>query len=185
MDFNTPTERLDTLAAYFGRRIAGELRIPCPAHKGTDDNLVLWPDAPKHRIGARCYSNGCDYKAIAEAIESEAQVSIGSGLTSDVRRTFDYPDGNKVHRVDHHNGDYAGKDITQTKGARAQGAPLYLSKPDGLLEDPRIIIVEGEAAVDRLASLGYWAATWRRTVHKQQHARPHLLDRLRRCAVAG
>ena len=41
----SPAARLDRIAAHFNRRISRDsLRIPCPAHNGENDNLVLWKE---------------------------------------------------------------------------------------------------------------------------------------------
>ena len=73
------TSRLEIIAAAAGRRVHGnELRIPCPAHQGEDDNLALWVDSPHSgRIAARCYSQNCSYREIARAIEGRYRVSLG------------------------------------------------------------------------------------------------------------
>ena len=159
----SPEARMDQLATHFNRRLnrEQELRVPCPAHRGEHDNLALWADPAKHRISAHCFSHGCDYKAIAQAIEEEAGVKLGSGLTRNVKRIFPYTDGNTVTRTDKHTGDYAGKRMKQTTGSTAEGAPLYVGKPAGDPKTLTMVFVEGEGDVDRLASLGYRAITWR------------------------
>ena len=58
-----------------------------------------------------------------------------------------------------------------------------MRKPDGLLEEPRIVVVEGEAAVDRLASLGYWSATWRDGAASLSNNTPDLSDLAGRAVV--
>ncbi len=106
-------------------------------------------------------SHGCDFKAIAQAIEEAAGVKLGSGLTKNVKRIFPYTDGNSVTRTDKHTGDYAGKRMSQTKGSTAEGAPLYVGKPAGDPKTLTVVFVEGEGGVDPLVSLGYRAITWR------------------------
>ena len=65
---------LDHLAALTNRRISsGYLRIPCPAHSGTNANLALWVN---QGIAARCHSAGCSYADIAAAIEDRYGISI-------------------------------------------------------------------------------------------------------------
>ena len=69
------TRIFDHLAALTNSRISsGYLRIPCPAHGGTNPNLSLWigDDA----IAARCHSAGCSYADIAMAIETRYGISI-------------------------------------------------------------------------------------------------------------
>ena len=81
----SPHTRLDRLAALAHTRRSGRyLRIPCPAHGGTNPNLALW--ANDDGIGAKCHSAGCSYADIAAAIQQHYGVSI-------TRRTRD--DGNR------------------------------------------------------------------------------------------
>ena len=53
------------------------LRIPCPAHGGTNPNLEL--KVAGDRISAVCFSQGCSYRDIAQAIEAKFGISIGRG----------------------------------------------------------------------------------------------------------
>ena len=53
---------------------SGYLRIPCPAHGGTNSNLALWVN--QGGIAARCHSAGCSYADIAKAIEDRYGISI-------------------------------------------------------------------------------------------------------------
>ena len=76
------TTRIFDLAALTNSRISnGYLRIPCPAHGGTDPNLSLWVN--DDGIAARCHSAGCSYADIARAIETRYGISIGTGLRQD------------------------------------------------------------------------------------------------------
>ena len=76
--FGHPQARFDHLAALTSSRIrSGYLRIPCPAHGGTDPNLALWVN--DGGIAARCHSAGCAYADIAMAIETRYGISIGPG----------------------------------------------------------------------------------------------------------
>ena len=52
----------------------GHLRIPCPAHGGTNPNLALWVN--DGGIAARCHSAGCSYADIAAAILDRYGTSI-------------------------------------------------------------------------------------------------------------
>ena len=64
----SPHTTIDYLAALTQSRISsGYLRIPCPAHGGTNPNLALWVN--DDGIAARCHSAGCSYADIAKAIE--------------------------------------------------------------------------------------------------------------------
>ena len=74
----SPHTTLDHLAALTNCRISsGYLRIPCPAHDGTNSNLALWVN--QGGIAARCHSAGCSYRDIAQAIEAKFGISIGRG----------------------------------------------------------------------------------------------------------
>ena len=71
----SPHTTLDYLAALTNSRISsGRLRIPCPAHGGTNPNLALWVN--DDGIAARCHSAGCSYADIAQAIETRYGISI-------------------------------------------------------------------------------------------------------------
>ena len=71
----SPHTTLDHLAALTQSRISsGYLRIPCPAHDGTNSNLALWVN--QGGIAARCHSAGCSYADIAKAIEDRYGISI-------------------------------------------------------------------------------------------------------------
>ena len=72
----SPYTRLDHLAILANARITrGRLRIPCPAHGGTNPNLEL--KVAGDRISAVCYSQGCSYRELALAIEARYGISIG------------------------------------------------------------------------------------------------------------
>ena len=76
--FDHPHTRLDQLAILAGARITrNRLRIPCPAHGGTNPNLEL--KVAGDRISAVCFSQGCSYRDIAQAIEAKFGISIGRG----------------------------------------------------------------------------------------------------------
>ena len=71
----SPHTTIDYLAALTNCRISsGYLRIPCPAHGGTNTNLALWVN--DEGIAARCHSAGCSYADIAKAIEDRYGISI-------------------------------------------------------------------------------------------------------------
>ena len=71
----SPHTLLDYLAALANCRISsGYLRIPCPAHGGTNPNLALWVN--QGGIAAHCHSAGCSYADIAQAIETHYGISI-------------------------------------------------------------------------------------------------------------
>ena len=73
--YDSPHFVLDHLAALTSSRVSrGYLRIPCPAHSGTNPNLALWVN--NDGIAARCYSAGCSYADIAAAILDRYGTSI-------------------------------------------------------------------------------------------------------------
>ena len=78
LHFDQPHTRLDHLAVLAGARITRDrLRIPCPAHGGTNPNLEL--RVAGDLISANCFSQGCSYRDIARAIEAKFGISIGRG----------------------------------------------------------------------------------------------------------
>ena len=71
----SPHTTLDHLATLTQSRTSrGYLRIPCPAHGGTNPNLALWVN--DDGIAARCHSAGCSYADIAKAIEDRYGIFI-------------------------------------------------------------------------------------------------------------
>ena len=70
-----PQTRLEFLASATNTPIkAGHLRIPCPAHGGSDPNLELIPK--DDYIAADCHSHQCTYPDIAAAILERYGVSL-------------------------------------------------------------------------------------------------------------
>ena len=77
-----PALRLERLAALANARFNGRsLQIPCPAHGGTNPNLSL--RLREDGIAAKCFSQGCSYRDIAQAIEDLYGVSIGRRQRND------------------------------------------------------------------------------------------------------
>ena len=75
---HSPQSTLDRLATLANARTRGSyLRIPCPAHGGTNPNLELRVASTGDRISAVCFSQGCSYRDIAQAIEAKYGISIG------------------------------------------------------------------------------------------------------------
>ena len=75
---NHPHTRLDQLAILANVRITRDrLRIPCPAHGGTNPNLEL--KVAGNRISAVCFSQSCSYREIAQATLAKFGISIGRG----------------------------------------------------------------------------------------------------------
>ena len=73
-----PQTRLEQLATLANTRITRDrLRIPCPAHGGTNPNLEL--KVAGDRISAVCFSQSCSYREIAQATLAKFGISIGRG----------------------------------------------------------------------------------------------------------
>ena len=77
-----PQTRLEQLATLANTRITRDrLRIPCPAHGGTNPNLEL--KVAGDRISAVCFSQSCSYRDIAQATLAKFGISIGRGLNEE------------------------------------------------------------------------------------------------------
>ena len=92
---------------------SGYLRIPCPAHGGTNPNLALWVN--DDGIAARCHSAGCSYADIAAAIETRYGISINP---------------RRYHRQPHHGGHqgHEHQENTRTR-AKSPGPPPLRPSP--------------------------------------------------------
>ncbi len=123
----------------------GWLRIPCPSHKGEDNNLAISVGADGGLI-MKCHSRQCSYNDILEAFRRD-------GI--EIERTWTYPGGKRVHRTD-------------APGKPKQIKSVGTNKGVGLLirndnEGNRLVIVEGESDSDALVSAdleGVTAACW-------------------------
>ena len=83
----SPHTTLDHLAALTNTRPSGRyLRIPCPAHGGTNLNLSLWVSADG--IGAKCHSVGCSYADITAAIADQFGISVSGHHRGDSTRAL-------------------------------------------------------------------------------------------------
>ena len=149
----TPRDRLDRICAHYAvsPKTSGTSYIKCPAHGGGDSNLALWVDDAFYRIGACCHSHDCSYKAIAEAIERDCGVSIGT--PKGTRTEWHYGNGKTVRRTDHGDGS---KKMRQSHGA-VKGTPLLLLPADG--PDP-VVLCEGEKAAEAIKAAGLTGACW-------------------------
>ena len=130
-----------TVAARFGcKRPSGQkegrpvFRIPCPAHGGTEPNLSLW-DGDGGSIGATCFSQGCSYQSILDA--------LGVEYTYENRKHY-RADGSYVSRRRGH-----GKDFTGNTGSPEGVLVVLLNDADG----NAIVLCEGQKAADALAAL--------------------------------
>ena len=91
----SPHTTLDQLAALTQSRISsGYLRIPCPAHSGTNPNLALW--AEDDGIGAKCHSAGCSYAEIATAVKAAYGIPISHRYRPEVPTRTGFPTKRKA-----------------------------------------------------------------------------------------
>ena len=148
---------IETLAAHFGKKVTmhqGQrgFRVGCPSHGGSDPNCSIF-ESDNGRIGAHCWSVGCEPSEIMTAIEGAANLDAinpkGYTFQGTYRRGREPVD---VWRVDRPDG---GKDFP-TPGAR-EGIPL---KIHGNSADDLIIVVEGEKAARAVQRAGYTAASY-------------------------
>ena len=69
-----PTQLPDAAAVaafYKGTKEGNGYRIPCPAHGGKDANLKIWDSDSDGWLGATCFSHGCEWKDITDAIRRD------------------------------------------------------------------------------------------------------------------
>ena len=115
----------------------GFYRIPCPAHKGTGNNLAI-ADAPDGGLILKCWSAGCSYNDILSAFKAD-------GLTID--RKWTYPNGKVIRRTDSPN---RPKDMGGSSKGSTKSVPLLVTGDDGA--DFLIVITEGESDRDAVLS---------------------------------
>ena len=69
-------ERLAAIASHYGVLVTRRgIRIPCPAHKGSDPNCAVWV-AEKGYVRAYCHSEKCAFRDLAAGILAGTGVSI-------------------------------------------------------------------------------------------------------------
>ena len=120
-------------------------RVPCPAHGGTDRNLAIW-DGDGGSLGAKCWSKGCAYQDILDA--------LGVEYTYEGRR-YERGDGTSVRR---RRG--TGKDLTGNPGS-PDGVLVKLGGSDR--PENAVVLCEGPKAADAFECFGfddYTAAHW-------------------------
>ena len=161
------SSRLSSIADAAQRRIQGnELRIPCPAHQGENDNLVLWIDryGNPNRISAYCHSRGCSYVEIADAIRARFGVDLQPLEPSrfEVAR-WDYQNlrGETVHVVRWSGKLEQGVDkcTRDPKGIRGPFLVRLFANDRTAASGP-VIVTEGEKAAEAVAEAGYVAASY-------------------------
>ena len=134
-------ETIDTLAAHYGKHVLTKsgrrgFRMGCPVHSGKDPNCAVF-ESSAGRIGAFCFSLGCEPSAIMTAMEQDCNLEainpLGHTFQGTYRRGSDPVD---VWREDRPNGTKA----YPTPGSR-DGIPLLIH---GREEDDLMIVIEGE-----------------------------------------
>ena len=72
-------EVLSMLSARYGASVrGGELRIPCPAHGGTDRTSLALSMGPSGKVLVICHSGGCPFQEIAAALECECSARVSA-----------------------------------------------------------------------------------------------------------
>ena len=135
---------------------SGYFQIPCPAHKGDDNNLHL-TDAQDGGLILRCWSTGCTYNEVLAAFQED-------GLA--IKRAWTYPNGKVVNRIDR----AGSKDIKSTGTTKGVELLITNDSPDAL-----IVITEGESDRDAVLSAGL-RQCGRRPVSQAARRWPETLD---------
>ena len=157
--YHNPT--VDTIAATCGKRVDGQgwLRIPCPAHKGKDDNLAIRAGDDGGLI-LKCHSTGCSYNDIRDAL-------VADGIR--IERAWDYFDSEKVQRKTVKRTDNAdGKEVRQSPGPMKGYGLLIRGDTSG----NTLVVVEGESDSDAVLSAdlqGVAVASWIGGTENVQH----------------
>ena len=150
-------ETIDTLAAHYGKHVLTKsgrrgFRMGCPVHSGKDPNCAVF-ESSAGRIGAFCFSLGCEPSAIMTAMEQDCNLEainpLGHTFQGTYRRGSDPVD---VWREDRPNGTKA----YPTPGSR-DGIPLLIH---GREEDDLMIVIEGEKTGRAVQRAGYTAASY-------------------------
>ena len=123
----------------------GWYRIPCPNHRGKENNLAISVGADGGLI-LKCFSRQCTYNDILEAFRRD-------GL--EIERSWTYPGSKSVHRTD---APGRPKQIRSPGTTRGVGLLIRDDQPGNIL-----VIAEGESDTDALVSAdleGVTAASW-------------------------
>ena len=157
--------RLHSIAAHYERTVRrDELRLPCPVHKGTDDNLALWIDRTNpQRIAAYCHSHACPRSEIAKAIEEEAGIdALGDA-------TLSGKESREVGRWEYRN--RKGQTVDAVRRETRDGKERPFREPRGVkgpflvrlwprTGDGPWVLCEGEKDADAVAAAGMNAASY-------------------------
>ena len=143
------------IATRYGvnRARSGRYRIPEVCHDSTTSkDLAIW-DGDGGSIGAKCFSRGCSYQTILDALGVEFMYE---------GRTHHYGNGSAAAPVIRRRGRGRGKD--KDLGGNDGSPKGLLVKLDAADAPEKIVVlVEGEKAFDALAAYGsnnYTAAHW-------------------------
>jgi len=154
--------RLDALASHYHRHISRDtIRIPCPAHAGNKDSLALWVNPDRESIGAKCWSKGCSYKEIAEAVERETGVKLG--FLRNLKQTWDYRN-RKGQTVTVERTDGPGQEkrfIGPHNGVEGPFLVRLFPPEGGDSDGDMVVLVEGERTAMAIAAAGFTGATWK------------------------
>ena len=149
---------IDTLAAHYGKDVttkSGRLgfRMGCPVHSGKDPNCSVF-ESSDGRIGATCFSQGCEPANILTTMEQDCNLEAinpkGHKFEGRYRREGNPPVD--VWRVDKPDGTKA----YPTPGPR-DAIPLLVH---GNVDADVIIVCEGEKAARAVQRAGYTSASY-------------------------
>lgn len=156
----------------------GNVRAPCPAHGGDGPNLSLTISDDGERITAKCWSQGCEWAAIADAIQRTTGIKLNPRLAASPSHPvpvaiYEHPDGRRkaAYRFDHdpiadpcENPKCDGKHCWQDKRSGPIAGFLLKLWAPGIPADNAgavgVVIGEGEKTCAAIAAAGYTAAGW-------------------------
>ena len=148
---------IEALAAHYAKQVIVRggrrgFRMGCTAHQGKDANCNVF-ESEGGRIGAACFSVGCEPSAIMQAMERDTNRDAINPLNHSFEGTY-RRDGKPVDvwRINRPDG---GKDFP-TAGPR-EGIPLLIH---GSSDEDLIIVVEGEKAARAVQRAGFTSASY-------------------------
>ena len=180
-------EVLSRLSSRYGVRLrAGELRLCCPAHGGSNRTSLSLSVSPAGTLLAHCHSAGCSFAEIAAAIEAETGVRLTAPRRAEVPdpRTGGRASGNFVeHRYEYRRGSdrvtqvdrrYSGPcgregcaEVSPHKhewrepgGMGGTGFELLLHEPESRVGASVPVLAEGEKTCAAVAAVGYPAYSY-------------------------
>lgn len=164
----------------------GELRIPCPAHGGSNKTSLSLSVASSGKVLAVCHSEGCSFEEIRDALERDSGVRISALAKVSMpdprtggRRGDSYTEHRYVYargsdRVTHidrrYHGPCARDDCTKTgthkhewrepSGLGGEGWALFFHAPAELVPSAPPVVAEGEKTCAAVAAVGYPAYSY-------------------------